>query len=82
MMKRIVIFLIVLVLILSLSSVASAAKPATFEVPYNQAQFQWRAWDPMPIGTWSPLYLTRAEISDFRLTGNVCYTRLGAILLS
>ena len=73
-MKRIVIFLIALVLLLSSSSVAFAAKPATFEVLYNQAQFQWRASAPMPSGTWAPLYLTSASSSEFRLTGNVLHS--------
>ncbi len=73
-MKRIVIFLIALVLLLSSSSVAFAAKPATFEVPYNQAQFQWRAWNPMPSGTWTPLYLTDDSSSEFVLTGNVLHS--------
>lgn len=72
-MKRIVIFLIALVLLLSSSSVAFAAKPATFEVTYNQTQFQWRAWNPMPTSTWTPLG-TSTSSSEFKLTGNVLHS--------
>ena len=76
-MKRIFSILFALVLVLSFSlasSVVFAAKPITFTVPYNQAQFQWRAWNPMPSGAWSPLYQNYATSSDFKLTGNVLHT--------
>ena len=72
-MKKIAILLVALVLLLSSSSVAFAAKPVTFEVPYNQAQFQWRAWNPMPTSTWAPLYQNSPSSSEFRLTGNVLH---------
>jgi hypothetical protein len=74
-MKRIAILGIVVALLSALTAgTVVAAKPTTFTVSYNQAQFQWRAWDPMPSGTWTPLYLTYAASSGFRLTGNVLHT--------
>lgn len=74
MKKKFLSVLLALVLVLSFSSVAFAAKPTTFTVDHNQAQLQWRAWSPLPSGTWSPLYLTRAETSEFKLTGNVLHS--------
>lgn len=73
-MKRIVIFLIVLVLLLSSSSVAFAAKPATFEVPYKQTQFQWRANRGQEFGEWWQIYQNSLSSSEFVLTGNVLHS--------
>lgn len=74
MKKRIFSILFALVLVLTVAAPVMAAKPATFTITYNQAQFQWRASAPMPSGTWTPLYLTSAQSSDFKLTGNVLHT--------
>jgi len=74
-MKKIVILVVLVALLVPVTGqVAFAAKPAPFTVPMNQAQFQWRAWDPMPSGTWAPLYLVSATSSDFIPTGNVLHT--------
>ena len=74
MKKRIFSILLALVLVMVVMAVPVSAKPATFTVPYYQAQFQWRAWNPMPVGAWSPLYQNYATSSDFKLTGNVLHT--------
>ena len=71
-MKKIAILLVALVLLLSSSSVAFAAKPVTFEAPYNQTQFQWRA--SAPFGGWSYISQSSPSSSDFRLTGNVLHS--------
>jgi len=69
------------VLVISLAFVIPAnAKPTTFSVNYNQAQFQWRAADPLvvgfggPFGDWSGSYQNYATSSDFTLTGNALHS--------
>ena len=76
MKKRIFSILLTLVLLLTLglSSVAFAAKPVTFEVPYNQTQFQWRANRGQEFGDWSAVYPNRSDSSEFKLTGNVLHS--------
>lgn len=51
------------------------AKPTTFTVNFNQAQFQWRAFGG-PFGDWSFVYQNDATSSDtpYTLTGNVLHT--------
>lgn len=53
------------------------AKPTTFTVPYNQAQFQWRAapWGG-PFGDWSYTYQNWATSSDYTLDGNALHTTI------
>ena len=73
-MKRIGILTLALGLLLGLLATPVQAKPATFTVPYNQAQFQWRGISP--FGTWTPSYsyLEYSTDSTFTLTGNVLHT--------
>lgn len=65
------------VLLVSLAFVIPVnAKPATFTVNYNQAQFQWRAasWGG-PFGDWSSVYQNFQTTSDpFTLTGNALHS--------
>jgi len=49
-----------------------SAKPATFTVPYYQAQFQWRAWKG-PFGDWYYDYQNYETEAEFRLTGKVIH---------
>jgi len=54
------------------------AKPTSFTVPYNQAQFQWRASpianpSQIPFGDWSDAYQNDATSDDYTLTGNVLH---------
>jgi len=67
----------VLVMLASLAMVPAFAKPTPFTVPYNQAQFQWRApsWGG-PFGAWSSTYQNYATSSDFTLTGSVLHTSI------
>ena len=74
MKRKIFSILFALVLMLSLSSVAFAAKPATFEVEYNQTQFQWRANRGQEFGEWWQIYQNSLSSSEFRLTGNVLHS--------
>lgn len=76
MKRKILSILIALVLLLSfsLSSVALAAKPATFEVECNQTQFQWRANRGQEFGDWWAIYHNGSSTSEFRLTGNVLHS--------
>lgn len=63
-----------IVLLLTLAFVApSYAKPTTFTVNFNQAQFQWRA-SAGPIGAWTYSYLNSPQSSDYLPTGNVLHT--------
>ena len=73
MKRKIISILLVLVLSLSLSSVAFATKPATFEVSYNQTQFQWRA-KYAEFGDWTYTVQNSSQSSEFKLTGNVLHS--------
>jgi len=76
MKKKIVILgLVMLVLLLLVAPVAAlAAKPATFDVEYNQTQFQWRANRGQVFGEWWQIYQNSPSSSEFRLTGNVLHS--------
>jgi len=66
------------VFLMSIIMVATpvSAKLQTFTVPIKQAQFQWRAWDPMPSedSSWTPLYQNYPTTIDLKLSGNVLHT--------
>jgi len=71
-MKTLIAIILAVTLLVTLSGMALAAKPATFTTPYNQAQFQWRA--SAPFGDWSYVYQNYSSSSDFKLTGNVLHS--------
>jgi len=60
--------------VLCVSVAPATAKPATFNVQYNQAQFQWRCFFGAFEDGWNYLYENSPESSDYRLTGNVLQT--------
>ena len=66
------------VFLMSIIMVATpvSAKPQTFTVPIKQAQFQWRAWNPMPTegSSWTELYQNNPTTIDCKLSGNVIHT--------
>lgn len=59
-----------------LMTVPVMAKPLTFTVPIHQAQFQWRAWSPMPTegSSWAELYQNQHTTIDCKLSGNILHT--------
>lgn len=71
-MKKLGILVILSVVLLSLAVTPVLAKPATFTVPYDQAQFQWRG--KAAFGDWTYSYQNSPTSSDFRLTGKVLHT--------
>ena len=48
------------------------AKPQSITVPFNQAQYQWRA--TAPYGSWSYQVQNSATSETYKLTGNVLHT--------
>jgi len=62
-----------LLAVLVATAMPAMAKPTTFTVNYNQAQFQWRCFFG-PFGDWNYKYQNSPETSDYILTGNVLHT--------
>lgn len=75
-MKKKALGFIVLAFFVVLMICPVMGKPQTFIVPIKQAQFQWRAWDPMPTegSAWSELYQNYLTEIDCKLSGNVIHT--------
>ena len=65
-----------LFLISIMVAIPVSAQPGTFIVPIHQAQFQWRAWNPMPTegSPWAILSQNTPTTIDCKLSGNVIHT--------
>jgi len=67
---------IIAVMLLSIGTVF-AAKPSTFSINWNQAQFQWRAFGG-PFGDWSSIYqnVLITDNDPYTLQGNSLHTTI------
>ena len=78
MKAKVVATIIVTLFLISAIAVAVpvSAKQETFTVPIKQAQFQWRAWKPMPDegSSWAELYQNYHTTIDCKFSGNVLHT--------
>jgi hypothetical protein len=71
---KLALFTLIMLATLTATIIPTIAGPPSFTTPIKQAQFQWRGWNPQPVGAWTPLYQNSVTSADYTLTGKVLHT--------